>query len=90
MAYALDGLAAAALDMGRADTAVRALAASESARSSLDRTPWASFNPLLDEVAAAARTELGDDGYAAARVEGAEGDLGLALRQALDVVTGGP
>jgi tetratricopeptide (TPR) repeat protein len=86
MAYALDGLAAAALDLGQPEAAARALASSEAVRSSIDRTPWAAFHPLLDEVAEATRAQLGDAAYAAARDEGARSDVGHALRTALDTV----
>lgn len=86
MAYGLDGLAAAAVDMGHAEVAAKALAASEAARGSLDRTPWASFVPFIDEVAQAAGAQLGESAYDAARAEGARSDLGHALLEALGTV----
>ena len=88
MAYALDGLAAAALDLGDPIVAARALASSECARSSLDRTSWAAFSPLLEEVAAGSRDAAGAEAYEAARQDGARCDIGQALRDALYVVTG--
>jgi hypothetical protein len=71
MAYALDGLAAAALDADKPYIAVRALGSSAAVRSSIDRTPWAAFHPLLDEVMAAGHAILGEDRHAAALADGA-------------------
>jgi predicted ATPase len=83
MAYALDGLAAAALDDGKPESAVRALASSAAIRLSLDRTPWAAFHPLLDEVIAAAHAALGEAAHAAALAEGAGTDVRQALTRIL-------
>jgi predicted ATPase len=86
MAYALDGLAAAAVDLDRFDLAAEALSCSDCARSTVDRTSWASFHPLRAEVIDRSRAALGDQSYADVCTSGAGSDVGRMLRAVLDAV----
>jgi len=88
MAYALDGLAAAAVDAGLPMVAAQSIACSRCARSYVDRTTWASFDPLIDEVHRAARTALGDDEFSALTAEGSCADAPGMVQLALDAVAG--
>jgi hypothetical protein len=63
-----------------------AASCSRCVRSKLDRTAWASFDPLLYEVGDAAREQLGEDAYRVAGNEGAATDVDHMLRGALESV----
>jgi hypothetical protein len=84
MAYSLDGLAAMALAAGRPETAARALASARAARDRAGNPPSLAFLSLLDDVMARTRDRLGDDGYAAAAVEGARWSTVEALDRLLE------
>ena len=86
MAYALDGLAAAAVDAGLAAVAARSIACSHCARSYVDRTVWASFDPILAEVGTAVRAALGDEAFASLTAEGSCDDAPDMVQLALDAL----
>jgi len=86
MAYALDGLAAAALDLDQPDVATRALAASAAARASVDRTAWAAFHPLRAALERGAREALGDAAFDAFAASNPTPDIAQEVQDALDAV----
>jgi len=91
MAYSLDGLAALALAMGCATVAARALAAARNTRERAGNPVSAAFVPLLDDLAARARHQLGDGAYEAAAVEGGSWWVVAALDRTLeDLVEASP
>ncbi|MGY1601688.1 ATP-binding protein [Geodermatophilus sp. SYSU D00815] len=82
-AHALEGLAALALADGHAAVAARALGAAASVRTAIG-TPLSPALPLLlDDLAARAREQLGDEAYGAARAEGMTWSLQEALERTL-------
>jgi hypothetical protein len=86
--YALDGLAAACLDLGRPEVSARALAVSSAARTSLGRTAWVTFSPYLDELTDAARQALGAARFAAEQSAAVLGDVAAELERVLSGITG--
>jgi predicted ATPase len=89
-AFALDGLAALALDAGRAAVAARALGAADAARRRSDRAAWPHYQPILDELHAAAAGALGGEAYEAALAEGSRRDIADTLDAALEAVPAPP
>jgi hypothetical protein len=79
IAYSLEGLAAVALADGRPAVAAGALAAASAARRDVASPLWPVLTPLVDDLTARARSQLGD-GADAVVAEGQESDL----RQVLD------
>jgi predicted ATPase/class 3 adenylate cyclase len=83
IAYSLEGLGALALADGRPAAAARALAAAGAARQTVAQPLSPALTPLLDDLAARARQELGDEAYEAADEEGRRWPLLQALDRTL-------
>jgi predicted ATPase/class 3 adenylate cyclase len=83
MVHGLEGLASVALIDGRPDVAARALAAAASARHDVATAVASALTPLIADVAARSREQLGDQTYNAACAEGRQWSLPHALDQTL-------
>ncbi|MGY1810005.1 ATP-binding protein [Blastococcus sp. SYSU D00669] len=85
-AHSLEGLAALALADGHPDVAARALGAAAAVREVIGSPLSPALPLLLDDLAARARDQLGEDTYRAAAAEGASWSLQDALARTLDAV----
>jgi predicted ATPase len=84
IAYSLEGLAAVALSEGRPDVAARALAAAAAGRREVAAPLWPVLAPLVDELTARAREQLGDATAEAVVADGRQWDLPQALERTLE------
>jgi predicted ATPase/class 3 adenylate cyclase len=84
IAYALEGLAGAAMLKGQPERAGRLLGAAEALRKVINAHMDATDLPLYERTVAAARAALGEEAWAAARAAGAALPLEQAVRLGLE------
>ncbi|MGY1620194.1 ATP-binding protein [Geodermatophilus sp. SYSU D00691] len=90
IAYSLEGLAAVALADGHPAVAARALAAAAAARRHIAAPLTPALPPLVADLAARSRSQLGDQAYDAACHEGGQWSPQHALERTLDEIVGRP